>query len=93
VLKRESNQMTILVVGEIQKGAVREASYELIAFAKKVGGDIKGLVIGSGCGAQAEAFAKKGAGHVYVADDAALANYNVDASRRDHKAGIPRPRC
>ena len=29
---------TILVVGEIQKGAVREASYELVAFAQKLGG-------------------------------------------------------
>jgi len=80
--------MTILVVGEIQKGAVREASYELIAFAKKIGGDIKGLVIGSGCGALAETFAKKGAGHVYVADDAALANYSVDAYTRAIKAAV-----
>jgi electron transfer flavoprotein alpha subunit len=80
--------MTILVVGEIQKGAVREASYELIAFAKKIGGDIKGLVMGSGCGAQAEAFAKQGAGHVYVADDAALASYSVDAYTRAIKAAV-----
>ena len=53
--------MTILVVGEIQKGSVREASYELITLAKKIGGEVKGLIIGSGCGAEAEAFAKKGA--------------------------------
>jgi electron transfer flavoprotein alpha subunit len=76
--------MTILV----QKGAVREASYELIAFAKKIGGEVKGLIIGSGCGAQAEAFAKKGAGSVYVADDAALANYSVDAHTRVIKAAV-----
>ena len=80
--------MTTLVVGEIQKGAIREASLELIAFAKKIGGDVKGLVIGSGCGAEAEAFAKKGAGHVYVADDAALANYSVDAWTRAIKAAV-----
>jgi electron transfer flavoprotein alpha subunit len=79
---------TILVVGEIQKGAVREASYELIAFAKKIGGDVKGLLIGSGIGAQAEAFSKKGAGHVYLADDPALANYNVDGWTRAIKAAV-----
>ena len=80
--------MTILVVGEIQKGVVREASYELIAFAKKIGGELRGLIIGSGCGAEAESFAKKGAGHVYVADDAALANYSVDAYTRAIKAAV-----
>jgi electron transfer flavoprotein alpha subunit len=79
---------TILVVGEIQKGVVREASYELIAFAKKIGGDVRGLVIGSGVAAEAESFAKKGAGHVYVADDGALANYNVDGWTRAIKAAV-----
>ncbi len=80
--------MTILVVGEIQKGVVREASYELIALAKKIGGEIRGLIIGSGIGADAESFAKKGAGHVYMADDAALANYNVDGYTRAIKAAV-----
>ena len=80
--------MTILVVGEIQKGVVREASYELITLAKKIGGEIKGLIIGSGIGADAESFAKKGAGHVYMADDAALANYNVDGYTRAIKAAV-----
>jgi electron transfer flavoprotein alpha subunit len=79
---------TILVVGEIQKGAVREASYELIAFAKKLGGDVRGLILGSGVAGEAESFAKRGAGHVYVADDAALANYNVDAYTRAIKAAV-----
>lgn len=79
---------TILVVGEIQKGAVREASYELIAFAKKLGGDVRGLIIGSGVSAAAEAFAKQGAGHVYMADDAALANYNVDGYTRAIRAAV-----
>ena len=79
---------TILVVGEIQKGAVREASYELIAFAKKLGGEIRGLIIGSGVAAEAESFAKQGAGHVYLADDAALANYNVDGWTRAIKAAV-----
>jgi len=80
--------MTILVVGEIQKGAVREASYELIAFAKKIGGDVRGLVIGSGVSAAADEFAKKGAGTVHVADDAALASYSADAYTRVIKAAV-----
>ncbi len=79
---------TTLVVGEIQKGAVREASYELISFAQKLGGEVRGLLIGSGIAAEAEAFAKKGAGHVYVADDPALANYNVDGYGRAIRAAV-----
>jgi electron transfer flavoprotein alpha subunit len=69
---------SILLVAEIQKGAIREASYELVTFAKKLGGDVTSLVIGSGIAGEAEALAKRGGGKVYVADDAALANYNVD---------------
>ena len=69
---------SILLVAEIQKGAIREASYELVAFAKKLGGDVHGVVIGSGIAGEAEALAKRGGGKVYVCDDAALANYNVD---------------
>jgi len=69
---------SILLVAEIQKGAIREASYELVTFAKKLGGDVSSVVIGSGIAGEAEALAKRGGGKVYVADDAALANYNVD---------------
>jgi electron transfer flavoprotein alpha subunit len=68
----------ILLVAEIQKGAIREASYELVSFAKKIGGDIQSVVIGSGIAGEAEALAKRGGGKVYVCDDPALANYNVD---------------
>ena len=69
---------SILLVAEIQKGAIREASYELVAFAKKLGGDVHSVVIGSGIAGEAEALAKRGGGKVYVCDDSALANYNVD---------------
>ena len=45
---------TILVVAEIQKGAIREASYELVALARGLaesgGHEVNGLVIGSGVG-------------------------------------------
>jgi electron transfer flavoprotein alpha subunit len=79
---------TTLVVAEIQKGAIREASYELIAFAQKLEGEVQGLVIGSGVAGDAEAFAKRGAGKVLVADDAALANYNVDGYTAAIRAAI-----
>jgi electron transfer flavoprotein alpha subunit len=69
---------SILLVAELQKGAIREATYELVSFAKKLGGDVTSVVIGSGIASQAEALAKRGGGKVYACDDAALANYNVD---------------
>ena len=73
---------TILVVAEIQKGSIREASYELVAMARGLaesgGHDVNGLVIGSGVGDLASEFAGKGAGKTLVVDDAAAANYNVD---------------
>src|SRR5215510_15115621 len=79
---------SILIVAEIQKGAIREASYELVSFARKLGGDVASVVIGSGVAGEAEAFAKKGGGKVFVADDAALANYNVDGWARAIRAAV-----
>jgi electron transfer flavoprotein alpha subunit len=70
---------SVLIVTEIQKGQIREASYELASFARKLGGDAASVVIGSGVGAEAEAFAKKAGGTVYVIDDPALANYTAEA--------------
>jgi electron transfer flavoprotein alpha subunit len=81
---------TILVVAEIQKGAIREASYELVASARAVaeagGHEVNGLVIGSGVGDLASEFASKGAGKTLVVDDAAAADYNVDVWSKAIKA-------
>ena len=81
---------TILVVAEIQKGAIRESSYELVAVARELaesgGHDVNGLVIGSGVGDLATEFAGKGAGKTLVVDDAAAANYNVDIWSKAIKA-------
>jgi electron transfer flavoprotein alpha subunit len=78
---------TILVVAEIQKGAIREASYELVATARGAGDhEVNGLVIGSGVGDLATQFASKGAGKTYVVDDAAAANYNVEIWSKAIKA-------
>lgn len=81
---------TILVVAEIQKGAIREASYELVAVARGLaesgGHAVNGLVIGSGVGDLASKFASKGAGKTLVVDDPAAANYNVDVWTKAIKA-------
>ena len=83
---------SILLVAEIQKGKLREASLELVAFARRIGEatgrEVKSLVVGQGVSGIAEELAKKGGGEVFVADDAALANYNVDAWHAAVKAAI-----
>jgi electron transfer flavoprotein alpha subunit len=68
-----------LIVGEIQKGAVREATLEMVAFARTLGGDVASLLIGSGIAALGEELAKKGGGKVLVADSPALGGYTGDA--------------
>lgn len=81
---------TILVVAEIQKGSIRESSYELVTVARQLaesgGHDVTGLVIGSGVGDLASEFASKGAGKTLVVDDAAAENYNVDIWSKAIKA-------
>jgi len=83
---------SILLVAEIQKGKLREASLELVSFARKIGEatgrEVKSLVVGQGVSGLAEELAKKGGGEVFLADDAALANYNVDAYHAAVKAAI-----
>jgi electron transfer flavoprotein alpha subunit len=69
----------ILIVGEVQNGALRETTFELVTLARSVGGDIASLVIGSGVAELAEELSKKGGGKVLLADDASLDNYTVDA--------------
>ena len=82
---------TILIVAEIQKGAIREASLELASFAQKLAGaghEVKSLVAGQGVRGLAEEFAKKGGGEVFVAEADALANYNADAFTQAVQAAV-----
>ncbi|NNL66257.1 MAG: electron transfer flavoprotein subunit alpha/FixB family protein [Myxococcales bacterium] len=79
---------TILIVTEIQKGAIREASFELASFAQKLGGDVKSLVVGEGVKGLAEEFAKRGGGEVLVAEHAELANYSADAQTQAVLAAV-----
>ncbi len=83
---------SVLVVTEISNGKIREASLELVAFARKVaeasGREVKSLVIGSGVEAAAGDFAGKGGGETYVVDAAELANYSVEAFKKAILAGV-----
>src|SRR5690606_10785898 len=83
---------SILLVAEIQKGKLREASLELVSFARKIGEatgrEVKSLVVGQSVSGIAEELAKKGGGEVFLADDAALANYSVGAHHAAVKAAI-----
>ncbi len=82
----------ILVVTEIQNGTIREASFELVSLARKLaeggGREVKSLLIGSGVADTAAEFAGKGGGETFVADDPALANYNVDGWNKAIRAAI-----
>ena len=82
----------VLVVTEVQNGSVREASLELLVFAKKIadgsGRGLKSVVIGSGVADAASDYAGKGGGETFVVDDAAVANYNVDGYRAAINAAV-----
>jgi electron transfer flavoprotein alpha subunit len=82
----------ILVVSEIQKGKIREASFELLTLAHAVAGQsnrgVKSLVIGSGVGDLASDFAGKGGGETFVVDDDAAANYSVDVWNKAVRAAV-----
>lgn len=68
----------ILVVAEHLDGELKKASAQTVGFAKDVkaitGGEIIGLVMGSGAQAVADAMAKTGVDKVILVDDPALAN-------------------
>ena len=68
-----------LIVGEIQQGVLREATLELVAAARELGGDVVSLLIGNGIGELGEELAKKGGGKVLVADNPVFESYTADA--------------
>lgn len=67
----------VLIVAEVFEGALKKATLTSLTFAreaaKRLGGEVEGLVIGSGVDAAAAELAKY-VGKVVKADDAALAN-------------------
>ncbi|MCZ6714504.1 MAG: hypothetical protein O7B29_11215, partial [Deltaproteobacteria bacterium] len=68
-----------LIVGEIQQGVLREATLELVAAARELGGDVVSLLIGNGIGELGEELAKQGGGKVLVADNPVFESYTADA--------------
>ncbi len=83
---------SVLVVTEISGGKIREASLELVSFARAVaessGRDVKSLVIGSGVEGVAGEFAGIGGGETFVVDAAEVASYNVDTFKKAILAGV-----
>jgi electron transfer flavoprotein alpha subunit len=83
---------SILIVAEIQAGAIREATYEMVTMARGIadasGRDVKSLVIGSGVGDLASELASKGGGETLVVDDASAADYNVDVWTASIRAAV-----
>ena len=71
--------MTVLVIAEQVDGAFRKVTFEALSAARKLGGDVNAVVLGSGIESAAAELAKYGAKKILVADDAALADYTVDA--------------
>ncbi len=71
--------MTVLVIAEQVDGAFRKVTFEALSAARKLGAEVNAVVLGSGIEGAAAELAKYGAAKILVADDAALADYTVDA--------------
>lgn len=71
--------MTVLVIAEQVDGAFRKVTFEALSAAKQLGGEVSAVVMGSGIEGAAAELGKYGAAKIMVADDAALAEYTVDA--------------
>lgn len=75
--------MTVLTVIEHDRGALREASLEALAFAADVAGqtstDVAALLVGADSADLAQVCADHGAGAVHLCADPALTDYGPDA--------------
>ncbi len=71
--------MTVLVIAEQVDGAFRKVTFEALTAARALGGEVNALVLGDGIEAAAAELGAYGAAKIMVADDAALADYTVDA--------------
>lgn len=70
--------MSILVIAEQVDGVFRKVSFEALSAARELGGEVNAVVLGSGLAAAPAELGQYGAATIYVADDAALAEYTVD---------------
>ena len=68
--------MSILVIAEHDNSSLKQATLNVVAAAKAIGGDIDVLVAGENCGAVGDAAAKaEGVNKVLVADNAAYGHF------------------
>jgi electron transfer flavoprotein alpha subunit len=71
--------MTVLVIAEQVDGAFRKVTFEALSAARRLDNEIVAVVLGSGIEGAAADLGKYGATKILVGDDAALAEYTVDA--------------
>jgi electron transfer flavoprotein alpha subunit len=71
--------MTVLVIAEQVEGVFRKVTFEALSAARKLGAEVNAVVLGSGIEGAAAELGKFGAAKILAADDAALADYTVDA--------------
>ena len=67
----------ILIVADVKNGQLRKPVFELLAGAKAKGWPAEVLLVGSGVAGLADTLAGHGAAKVYLADDAALAQFQA----------------
>ena len=68
--------MSILVIAEHDNSELKQATLNVVAAAKAIGGDIDVLVAGENCGAVGDAASKaEGVNKVLVADNAAYGHF------------------
>lgn len=74
---------SVLVVAEQVEGAFRKVTFEALSagrqLAAELGGDVNAAVLGSGIEAAAAELKSYGATQIFVADDAALADFTTEA--------------
>ena len=70
----------ILVFIEVRDGAIKHASLEVVAEAKRLGADVAAVLAGEGLEEHAATPGQYGAGRVYVAEDARLALYSAEGT-------------
>ncbi|MFN2223965.1 MAG: electron transfer flavoprotein subunit alpha/FixB family protein, partial [Candidatus Promineifilaceae bacterium] len=71
--------MTVLVIAEQVDGVFRKVTFEALSAARRLDSEVVAVVLGSGIEGAAAQLGKYGAAKTLVADDAALAEYTVDA--------------
>jgi electron transfer flavoprotein alpha subunit len=71
--------MMVLVIAEQLDGVFRKVTFEALSAARKLGTEVNAVALGSGIEGAAAELGKYGAAKILVADDAALADYTVDA--------------